>query len=127
MSAIRSLICMSLAIATCSLVAGCMTKPSLGLPDASTLSYDGRSVIGPDCAALERESLVSDAGLSRPSVAFGCATYTNLAAQIVRPQDIVAPQPLAAANGAAAAAAVRRYETGTVIPLDTTSTRSQAK
>lgn len=127
MSVFRPLLCTSVALATCTLLAGCLTKPSIGMPDASTLSYDGHSVIGPDCEALERESLVTNAGFRRPSVAFGCATYSNLAAQIARPADIEAPLPMGPADGAVAAGAVRRYQTGTVIPLDTTSTRTQPK
>lgn len=123
----RSFLRASIAIATCTLLAGCFTKPSIGMPDASTLSYDGHSVVGPDCTELERQSLVTNAGFRRPSIAFGCATYTNLAAQIARPTDIVAPQPMGPADGAVAAAAVRRYETDTVTPLDPTSTRQQAK
>lgn len=127
MPAIRSLFGASIMLAACTLLSGCFTKPSIGMPDASTLSYDGRSIIGPDCTELERKSLVTNAGFRRPSVAFGCATYSNLAAQIVRPADIVSPVPPGPANGAVAAAAVRRYELNQVTPLDPTSTREQAK
>ncbi|MGF6768440.1 pilus assembly protein CpaD [Paraburkholderia sp. GAS199] len=124
---IRSLFYASIALAACTLLGGCFTKPSIGMPDASTLSYDGHSVIGPDCTDLERESLVTNAGFRRPSVAFGCATYSNLAAQIARPADIVSPKPMGPADGAVAAAAVRRYQLNEVTPLDQTSTRQQAK
>lgn len=107
---------------------GCMPKPSLGMPDASTLSYDGRQIVPPDCAALERSSLVHEAGIERrPDIAFGCATYTNLAAQIARPADLVAPLPLGPADAAIAASAVRRYETGKITPIDTSTTLSQPK
>ncbi|WP_345814954.1 CpaD family pilus assembly lipoprotein [Paraburkholderia sp. PREW-6R] len=127
MNATRSLICAALGVAACTLLGGCFTKPSIGMPDASTLSYDGHSVIGPDCAELERKSLVSNAGFRRPSIAFGCATYSNLAAQIARPADIVTPLPLGPADGAVAAAGVRRYQTDQVTPLDATTTRQQEK
>ncbi|HZZ10877.1 MAG TPA: CpaD family pilus assembly lipoprotein [Paraburkholderia sp.] len=119
----------ALAFAACgALLTGCMPKPSLGMPDASVLSYDGKQVLPPDCAALERPSLVRDAGIARrPDIAFGCATYTNLAAQIARPADLVAPRPLGPADAAVAASAVRRYETGKVTPLDTTGTMAAPK
>ena len=124
---IRSFFYASIAVAACTLLGGCFTKPSIGMPDAATLSYDGHSVIGPDCDELERKSLVTNTGFRRPSIAFGCATYSNLAAQIARPADIVSPQPMGPADGAVAAAAVRRYQLNQVTPLDETSTRQQAK
>ncbi|CAG9202873.1 Lipoprotein [Paraburkholderia sabiae] len=109
-------------------LSGCMPKPSLGLPDASVLSYDGKQIVPPDCDALERHSLVREAGIQRrPDIAFGCATYTNLAAQIARPADLVSPLPLGPADAAVAASAVRRYETGTITPIDTQSTMVQPK
>jgi type IV pilus biogenesis protein CpaD/CtpE len=54
---------------------------------------------------------------------WGCATYTNLAAQLAHPEDIVKPQTLGPADAAVAASAVRRYELGRVIPLDATTSR----
>jgi pilus assembly protein CpaD len=54
---------------------------------------------------------------------WGCATYTNLAAQVANPKDLVAPGKLAPADGALAAGAMQRYETGHVIPLDTGTSR----
>ncbi|MGA7816685.1 CpaD family pilus assembly lipoprotein [Caballeronia sp.] len=122
----RSLSLAALAVATCTLLGGCL-QPPLGMPDERTLSYDGRSVVPPDCAALRRPSLLSDAGIPRQSVSFGCATYTNLAAQIARPADIVEPVPMGPANGAVAANAVLRYQTDAVTPLDTSTSRNQTK
>lgn len=101
---------------------GCF-KPPLGMPDASVIGYDGTRTTPPDCAALSRASLLLDAGLPRPSVAWGCATYTNLAAQIANPKDVVAPAPMGPADAAVAASAVHRYQTGHVMKLDTTSSR----
>jgi pilus assembly protein CpaD len=66
---------------------------------------------------------LTDAGWHRPSMEWGCATYTNLAAQVAHPQDLVKPEPLGPADAAVAASAVRRYETGHVIPLDTATSR----
>jgi type IV pilus biogenesis protein CpaD/CtpE len=54
---------------------------------------------------------------------WGCATSTTLAAQLARPQDAVAPQTLGPADAAVAASAVRRYETGRVTRLDTSTSR----
>jgi type IV pilus biogenesis protein CpaD/CtpE len=111
------------ACAVAASVSGCF-KPPRGMPDASTIGFDGRSAVPPDCASLARPSLLTDAGLRRPSMQWGCATYTNLAAQVANPQDLVQPQPLGPADAAVAASAVRRYETGHVIPLDTATSRN---
>jgi pilus assembly protein CpaD len=104
-------------------VNGC-AKPPFSMPDPSEIGFDGTSLVPPDCSKLARPSLLLDAGWRRPSMQWGCATYTNLAAQIVNPQDLVAPQPLGPAEAAVAASAVRRYETGHVIPLDTGTSRT---
>lgn len=103
---------------------GCF-KPPVSMPDTRVIGYDGKHLTPPDCSKLEHPSLLSDAGVPRPSMAWGCATYTNLAAQIANPQDFVAPQPLGPADAAIAASAVRRYETEHVYPLPTDTTRSQ--
>ena len=116
------------ALASLTSLTGCMPKPTLGLPDVSVLSYDGKQIVPPDCRALERRSLVREAGIARrPDLAFGCATYTNLAAQIARPADLVNPLPLGPADAAVAASAVRRYEEGRVTPIDTQSTMVSPK
>jgi len=100
------------------LMTGCMsTHQPLGLPDSSVLSFDGKQVVLPDCAALSQPSTLVDAGFARPSVAFGCATYTNLGAMLVRPADLVAPDTSGAPSATTGAAAVRRYNDGTVMPL----------
>jgi pilus assembly protein CpaD len=103
-------------------VSGCF-KPPRGMPDESTISFDGRSALPPDCASLARPSLLTDAGSHRPSMEWGCATYTNLAAQVAHPQDLDRPQKLAPADAAVAASAVHRYQNGHVIPLDKTTSR----
>jgi pilus assembly protein CpaD len=103
-------------------VSGCF-KPPRGMPDESTISFDGRSALPPDCASLARPSLLTDAGAHRPDMEWGCATYTNLAAQVANPQDLDRPQKLAPADAAVAASAVHRYQNGHVIPLDKTTSR----
>jgi pilus assembly protein CpaD len=108
--------------ATTASVSGCL-KPPRGMPDDSVIGFDGKNAVAPDCAELARASLLTDAGLHRPSMQWGCATYTNLAAQVANPKDLVAPEKLAPADAAVAASAVHRYETGHVIPLDTSTSR----
>jgi pilus assembly protein CpaD len=98
----------------------CMAVP-LGMPDASVIGYasdpSGGYALPPSCAALSEKAPMRDAGMQRPSVAFGCATYSNLAAMIARPADLVSPRPYAGADAPLAASAVRRYEEGRAIPL----------
>lgn len=107
------------------LLGGCMsTPPRLGLPDASIIRLrDGRA-LPPDCAPLIEHSDFRDAGAARPEVAFGCATYTNLAAMLARGSDLTDPVPFGGPDADLAADAVRRYETGKVMPLQSTSTSS---
>lgn len=104
-------------------LSGCFHPPR-NMPNESVIGYDGTGAVPPDCAALSRPPVLSDAGRQRPSMQWGCATYTNLAAQLAHPADIVAPQPLGPADGATAASAMRRYETGHVLQLDKSSTRN---
>ncbi len=103
-------------------VSGCLA-PARGMPDVDVIGYDGKNAVPPDCEALTRRSLLLDGGLPRPSMQWGCATYTNLAAQVANPRDFVAPPKFAPADAAVAASAVHRYETGHVIPLDEKSSR----
>ncbi|WP_250515401.1 CpaD family pilus assembly lipoprotein [Caballeronia sp. INDeC2] len=103
-------------------LSGCF-KPPRNMPNDSVIGYDGKNAVPPDCNSLTRRSLLTDGGLHRPSMQWGCATYTNLAAQLAHPADIVAPQTLGPADGATAASAMRRYENGRVIQLDTSSSR----
>jgi predicted small lipoprotein YifL len=113
-------------LAVCAFAApltGCI-KPPLGLPDARVIGYDGQNATPPDCDELSRRSLLLDGGVRRPSMQWGCATYTNLAAQLAHPEDAVHPQTLGPADAAVAASAVNRYENGRVIPLDTSTTRN---
>jgi pilus assembly protein CpaD len=98
-------------------MAGCLSAPPpLNLPDASSIGFDGQHAVPPDCAQLVEPSHLVDAGHARPGVAFGCATYTNLAAMLARPADLAAPLPYAGADAAVAASAVRRYDEDRVTP-----------
>ncbi|MGN6087030.1 CpaD family pilus assembly lipoprotein [Trinickia sp.] len=137
MRSIRSTVCIRLATPRVALrralllalpfalLGGCMsTPPRLGLPDASIIRLrDGRA-LPPDCAPLVEHSDFLDAGAARPDVAFGCATYTNLAAMLVRGSDLTDPVPFGGPDADVAADAVRRYETGKVMPLQSSSTSS---
>jgi hypothetical protein len=117
--------------ATCAGLGGCMsTQPPLGMPDASVIGYDahgGGRAMPPQCRELDQPSYLTDAGTSRPGVAFGCATYGNLAAMLARPADLVDPLPYAGADASRAADAVRRYEEGRVTPLNPTYTTAPVK
>jgi type IV pilus biogenesis protein CpaD/CtpE len=106
-------------------LSGCMSAPPpLDMPDASVVGFDGTRAVPPDCAKLEQPSHLVDAGFGRPGVAFGCATYTNLAIMLARPADLVQPIPYAGADAALGASAVRRYDEGRATPLNATSTTS---
>jgi pilus assembly protein CpaD len=111
--------------ATLVALGGC--KPPRDMPDASTIGFDGRDAIPPDCDSLARPSELRDAGFKRPSMQWGCAYYTNLAAQVANPRDLVEPRPLGPADAAVAASAVHRYEAGNVIPLDQSTSRNASK
>jgi hypothetical protein len=99
----------------------CMSAaPPLGMPDPSVIGFvpgESGHAIPPPCEALDQHSGMVDAGSGRPGVAFGCATYSNLAAMLARPADLVSPVPYAGADAPLAASAVRRYEEGRATPL----------
>lgn len=118
-------LCGAVCAASASLT-GCMSDhPPLGMPDTSVIGYDPRDgghAVPPQCNQLQQSSHMIDAGAGRPGVAFGCATYGNLAAMLARPADLVAPLPYAGPDAALAASAVRRYDEGRVKPLNPTST-----
>ncbi|PMS15347.1 hypothetical protein C0Z18_27165 [Trinickia dabaoshanensis] len=107
------------------LLGGCMsTPPRLGLPDASVIRLRDGHAVPPDCALLVEHSDFRDAGAARPDIAFGCATYTNLAVMLARGSDLTDPVPFGGADAGVAGDAVRRYETGKVTPLQSSSTSS---
>jgi hypothetical protein len=104
------------------LLGGCF-QPPFDMPDASVIHHDGGQIGAPDCRQLVVPSGLTDGGLRQPSVAWGCATYTNLAAQIAHPRDLGQPGPMGPADAAVAADAMRRYEQNKVTPLDKQSSR----
>jgi pilus assembly protein CpaD len=123
---VRHLISTATLLATLGSLAGCMSAhPPLGMPDDSVIGFsaqDGGRALPPECARLNQPSHMTDAGWRRPGVEFGCATYSNLAAMLVRPADLVAPVPYAGADAALGASAVRAYEEGRSQPLRPSST-----
>jgi len=104
------------------LLGGCF-QPPFDMPDASVIRYEDGRAVPPDCAKLAVPSGLTDAGVRQPSVAWGCSTYTNLAAQIAHPQDLVQPAQVGPADAAVAANAMRRYEQDKVMSLDKNSSR----
>lgn len=121
----------SAAVASVGLTSCMSAPPPLGMPDVSVIGVtpaNGGQATPPDCEKLVQRSDMLDAGYERPGVAFGCTTYSNLAAMVVRPADFVAPRPYAGADAALAASAVRRYEEGRAKPLnsDYSSTSSSS-
>lgn len=119
-----------LASAACVGLTSCMSAaPPLGMPDPSVIGFapgEGGHAIPPQCETLDQHSKMVDAGSARPGVAFGCATYSNLAAMLARPADLVAPVPYAGADAPLAASAVRRYEEGHAAPLKSESASSSS-
>lgn len=81
----------------------------------------GVKAVAPDCTAFLTPSRISRPDDPRPAVAFGCATYTNLAGQVANPNDLIAPQPYAGQMADTVQSAVERYREGQVIPLRSTS------
>ena len=97
-------------------------KDVSGVPDTSVIRVvqgaDGRLVAqAPDCMALLQPSQYHSVNDARPAIAFGCATYTNLAASLARPADLVSPRSYAGQHGDSAALAVHRYRINEVEPL----------
>jgi hypothetical protein len=101
------------------------------LPDASIIQVqeqDGKLVaVPPHCGPLfpQQRRWQFD---SRPQMAFGCATYTNLANSVAQPLELVSPDPYAGQQAENAAEAVTRYRKNQVTPLrETTSTAKTGK
>ncbi|PWF24255.1 CpaD family pilus assembly lipoprotein [Corticimicrobacter populi] len=112
------------------LLAGC-TFPERDygfMPDNRVIRVEqgaqGWKASPPDCELLypARRRLAHD---DRPQVAFGCATYTNLAASVARPQDLVQPAEYGGAQTDAATLAVQRYRENEVEPLRETDSMSK--
>lgn len=110
------------------LLAGCAfpRKDFSGLPGPDVIKVvnegNGYRAQGPDCNNLLQPSQHSKADNLRMSIAFGCATYNNLADQLARPEDLVAPKRYPGQSADTAGAAVERYRTNEVTPLRGTDT-----
>lgn len=74
----------------------------------------------PNCDSLMRTSDLTHND-ERPSVAFGCATISNLSSMIDDPGDLVQPHPLAPGDAVSDVQAVHRYEDNKVTPLKSTT------
>jgi hypothetical protein len=105
------------------LLGGCI-HPPFDMPDASVIRDNDGFAAAPDCNQLAVPSGLTDAGIRQPSVAWGCATYANLAAQVANPRDLTQPAPVGPADAAVAANAMRRYEEDKVTPLDQKTSRA---
>ena len=117
-----------LVVGLITLVSGCAfpRKDHTAMPDVTvirvTQGHDGRPVAHvPDCAPLLEPSQYHNANNARPAIAFGCATYNNLAASIARPGDLISPRPYRGQYADSAGLAVERYRTNEVEPLRETS------
>ncbi|MBJ7222713.1 MULTISPECIES: CpaD family pilus assembly lipoprotein [unclassified Brenneria] len=113
------------------LMAGCASwqRDKAGMPDVSSIKlqqYGKRWVaMPPDCyPLLQPDYHWSHNG--RRQVAFGCATYTNLAVSLARPQDLSRPRVYSGMQADAAALSVTRYRQNTVEPLRQTHSTSKS-
>ncbi len=101
------------------------------LPDAGVIRVvqgeDGPRAVAPDCAPLYQASPMNKFDDPRPAIAFGCATYTNLAGQVAHPQDLARPADWGGPQADTAASAVQRYHEGAVTPLRQTRTTNVGK
>lgn len=117
-----------LAACVCLLAGACTfpRKDFSSLPDASVigLAQEGRQLraVAPECSRFLSRSQLSKPGDTRMDIAFGCATYTNLSAQIAQPADLFQPRPFGGQEAGAAGAAVERYRMDAVKPLRGTTT-----
>ena len=91
------------------------------LPDHSviTVTHDGSvyKANAPDCSTLMQRSHHNKVDDLRKPIGFGCSTYTNLAAQLARPEDLVRAKAYRGQSPDAAAAAITRYRENKVTPL----------
>lgn len=97
---------------------------------STRLTVQRTTLTAPDCSQLitpnESESMMARTyAAPRPTMAFGCATYSNLSRIIADPADLDQPAPLDEADGTATTGAVQRYHDNKVTPLRATSTTSR--
>ena len=117
MSTSRPIFCRTLTLAALSipvLLCGCAPMVVAHMPDVSTITVKNDHAHPTDCSSLQQPSELDlkdgPIGVTpRPSVAFGCATYNDLAQMVANPRDLVAPRPYAGQSGGNAGEAVQRY------------------
>lgn len=90
------------------------------VPAGTALVFVRVAVSAPDCAALVTPSEEISAW-SRPSMAFGCATYGNLSRMVTDPADLVSPRAYGGADATTTGAGVDRYHQDKVMPLRRTT------
>lgn len=92
-------------------------------PAGTTLVFVRITLTAPDCANLVTPS-EELSGWARPTMAFGCASYTNLTHMLADPADLAEPREFGGADAPTAAAAVGRYRDNKVTPLRKTTSTS---
>lgn len=97
-----------------------MVEPNAATAAGTDLVFVRITIAAPDCDALVTPSEAISAG-SRPSMAFGCATYSNLTHMVADPADLVAPRRFGGPDGTTSATAVDRYHQDKVTPLRRTT------
>jgi len=84
--------------------------------NALVITVDRYTVVPPPCAPWTTlATAASDNSVTRPD--FGCSNLKNLGAMVADPHDLVKGSSSVYADGAAAAAAVKRYQEDKVKPL----------
>jgi pilus assembly protein CpaD len=106
---------------------GCAHKTTAWIPDSSIIPVVGNTALLPDCRPLAEPSTMRDGILpyeGRATIAFGCATYSNLARMVANPRDLVNPRGYPGQDAVNAGAAVQRYHENKVTPLSDSTTTS---
>lgn len=108
---------LSLALSACAFP----RKDFASVPDPGVISLKQIGpelrALPPDCKKLLQPSQYNKADDLRMSIAFGCATYTNLADQVARPEDLATPKVYPGQSPTTAGDAVTRYHQNKVTPL----------
>jgi pilus biogenesis lipoprotein CpaD len=98
-------------------------KPSEGA--GSVLAVFHLAAVAPDCASMVTHSETINQN-GRPSISFGCATYTNLAAMVADPADLESGRGLGPTDGSSMDAAIERYQNDKVKALSKNTATSAA-
>lgn len=124
-------LCVAVALGTVLSACAFPRKDFSSLPDARVITVkqteSGPRAVAPECSSLLQPSQYNKADDLRMSIAFGCATYTNLADQLARPEDLISPKSYAGQSTDTAADAVTRYRADKVTPLRETMSTNAGK